>query len=347
MRTTWIIRAAVLASMLASISFAGEIVKDRKSGDIPARANPPHWDQVMVEARIFLGRLPAAMPGSERDTPEQITLGKRLYFERGISHNMTQSCNDCHFLDKGRAGVDNTPTAKGDAGEVGKRNSPTVINAGFETVLFWDGRAPDLAEQAKGPVLNPIEMGMKSPAEVVERLRKIEGYPKAFSRAFPNDPDPMTYDHIAAAIAAFERTLVAPSRCDQLLAGREDALTPQEKRGLAAFVENSCIECHTGPTVGGRVFRKIGEHRPYENSADLGRYEITKKDEDRQVFRVPMLRNVTRTKPYFHHGEVATLDEAVKLMGELQLDVELSPETISDIVAFLGSLEGNPAVDLE
>jgi cytochrome c peroxidase len=321
--------------------------RDRQVEASPAAVNPLNWDQVLFEAKIFLGRLPATMPGSEHDTPEQIALGQRLYFERGISCNETQSCHECHLLTGDRAGVDNTPTAKGAMGTPGKRNSPTVINAGFQTMQFWDGRASDLVEQAKGPVLNPIEMGMSSPDEVVERLKKIEGYWEAFQDAFPGDPDPLTYDHVAAAIAAFERTLIAPSRFDQLLAGRDDALTPQEKRGLAAFVENSCIECHGGATVGGRQFRKIGEERPYPDTSDLGRHEITGKEEDRQVFKVPMLRNVTRTQPYFHHGQVATLERAVELMGQHQLDRDLPPETISDIIAFLGSLEGDPRPNLE
>jgi cytochrome c peroxidase len=342
MKTVWIISIAASSLLVAAAGVVEKVGGDRQGESSQGSANPPHWDQVLFEARIFLGRLPEAMPGSENDTPEKVALGKQLYFEQGISCNKTQSCNDCHLLTEGRAGVDNTPTSKGATGTFGKRNSPTVINAGFQTAQFWDGRATDLIEQAKGPVLNPIEMGMPNADEVVKRVKQIAGYEEAFRRAFPGDLEPITYDHIAAAIAAFERTLVAPSRFDKLLAGDANALTAQEKRGLAAFVENSCIECHSGATIGGRMYRKIGHLRPYENNTDLGRYEITKKEEDRQVFKVPMLRNVTRTQPYFHHGQVPDLEEAVHLMGELQLDIELSHEMIKDIIAFLGALEGNP-----
>jgi cytochrome c peroxidase len=283
------------------------------------------------------------MPGSEADTPERIALGKRLYFERGISINKNKSCHDCHLLTGGRAGADVTPTSQGATGVFGKRNTPTVINAGFQSAQFWDGRAPDLAQQAKGPILNPIEMAIRTPEEVIEQLRNLEGYPEAFRRAFPGNPDPMTYDNLAEAIAAFERTLVAPGRFDRLLAGHQNALTTQEKRGLTKFIQYRCVECHSWATVGGRLYQKIGQRHPYANKDDLGRYEITKKDEDRYVFKVPTLRNVTRTPPYFHDGQVFTLEEAVAKMGFLQLDRRLTPGDIADLIAFLGTLEGNPA----
>jgi len=306
------------------------------------QGGPGSWDATLLAARIFLGRLPAAMPGSEADTPERVALGRKLYFERGISLNKTKSCHDCHLLTKGRAGADVTPTSKGATGIFGKRNSPTVINAGFQTAQFWDGRAHDLVEQAKGPILNPIEMAIRTPADVLAALRQIDGYPESFRRAFPGDPDPITYDHLAEAISAFERTLVAPGRFDRLLDGQEDALNAREKRGLTKFIQYRCVECHSWATVGGRLFHKIGKYHPYAHKGDLGRYEETKKEGDRSVFKVPMLRNVTRTAPYFHDGRVATLKEAVRLMGWLQLDLRLSPGDTADLIAFLGTLEGNP-----
>jgi cytochrome c peroxidase len=300
------------------------------------------WNQTFLAARIFLGPLPAAMPGGESDTPERIALGQRLYFERGISLNKTKSCHDCHLLTKGRPGTDNTPTSKGASGIFGKRNTPTVINAGFQSTQFWDGRAHNLAEQAKGPILNPIEMELRTPEEVIRRLGNIDGYPEAFRRAFAGGHDPMTYDNLAEAIAAFERTLVAPGRFDRLFAGQENALTTQEKRGLAKFTQYRCVECHSWATVGGRLYHKMGQRHPYANKEDLGRYEITKKDEDRYVFKVPLLRNVTRTPPYFHDGRVPDLKEAVRLMGWLQLDRRLTRGDIADLIAFLRTLEGNP-----
>jgi cytochrome c peroxidase len=300
------------------------------------------WDQTLLGAHIFLGRLPTAMPGSEKDTPERIALGQKLYFERGISLNKNKSCNDCHFLTQGHAGADVTPTSTGATGISGKRNAPTVINAGFHSRQFWDGRAADLAEQAKGPILNPIEMALRTPEEVIERLRNTEGYPELFRRAFPDDPEPITFDHIAEAIAAFERTLVAPGRFDRLLDGQKNALTPKEKRGLTKFIQYRCVECHSWATVGGRLYQKVGKWNSYTNTEDLGRYEITKQDEDRFVFKVPSLRNVTRTPPYFHDGQVFTLEEAVAKMGWLQLDLQLPPGDIADLIAFLGTLEGDP-----
>jgi len=301
-----------------------------------------NWDLTLLSARIYLGRLPAAMPGSETDTPERIALGKRLFFERGISHNKIKACVDCHHLTGGHAGADDTPTSEGSTGVFGKRNAPTVLNAGFQSTQFWDGRAGNLAEQAKGPILNQIEMGMLTPNEVIDKLRQEEGYPEAFRRAFPGDHDPMTYDNLAEAIAAFERTLVAPGRFDRMLAGDQNAMNAQEKRGLTKFIQYHCVECHGGVPVGGQLFKIVGQKNPYLGTNDLGRYEVTKKIEDRYVFKVPMLRNVTRTAPYFNAGQVFTLEEAVSLMAWHQLDRRLTPPDRADLIAFLGTLEGNP-----
>ena len=307
-----------------------------------AHMNLINWEHTFLVARIFLDRLPAAMPGCESDTPARIALGKRLYFERGISLNKNKSCHDCHLLTEGRAGADVAPTSQGATGISGKRNAPTVINAGFQVAQFWDGRAHNLAEQAKGPILNPIEMALRTQEEVTELLKNTEGYPEAFRRAFPGEADPVTFDNLTEAIAAFERTLVAPGRFDKLLGGQQGALTPKEKRGLAKFLEANCVECHTGATVGGQLYRIIGQRNPYGHKDDLGRYEITKKDEDLYVFKVPMLRNVTRTAPYFHDGRVFTLEEAISLMAWHQLDRRLTPGDVADIIAFLRTLEGNP-----
>ena len=314
--------------------------QNRASG--PSREKLMDWDTALLSARIFMGRLPEAMPGSENDTPERIALGKKLYFERNISLNKNKSCNDCHFLTKGRAGADSTPTSKGATGVFGKRNSPTVINAGFQSMQFWDGRAQDLAEQAKGPILNPFEMAIRTPEDALALLRRTEGYPETFRRAFPGDADPLTYDNLAEAIAAFERTLVAPGRFDRFLEDGRHTLSAQEKRGLTKFIQYRCVECHSWATVGGRLYHRLGKHHPYKNTEDVGRYEITKNEEDLYVFKVPMLRNVTRTAPYFHDGKVATLKEAVRLMGWLQLDLRLTSRDISDLIAFLHTLEGNP-----
>ncbi len=341
--SAFVLRGTVVSFMVLAPGMAAAATgPEEHSTSDPAMSSMMDPDQLLLSSRVFLGRLPAAMPGSQNDTPERIALGKRLYFERGISTHKNQACHDCHLLTEGRAGTDHTPTSKGTIGEFGKRNSPTVINAGFQFAQFWDGRSPDLVDQAKGPVLNPIEMGMKTPMEVMDRLRGIEGYAEAFQRAFPNDPQPMTYDNMAVAIAAFERTLIAPGRFDKYLAGEEDAITEQEKMGLMAFMDHGCVDCHTGVTVGGQLYRKIGVRHALAGNEDVGRYEVTKNEEDRFVFKVPMLRNITRTGPYFHDGKIPTLSGAVHLMGQLQLGLELHPGDTADLVAFLGTLEGNP-----
>lgn len=339
-----VLSLAAFSLAMTSLGLTGNAtaVQTQSTVDSSAGSNKKlmSWDDIYLSARIFLGSLPAVMPGSESDTPERISLGKRLYFERGISTTKSQSCHDCHLLTKGRAGADAGPTSKGAKGTFGTRNSPTVINAGFQAAQFWDGRSKDLVEQAKGPILNPIEMGMKTEEEVVEQLKKDESHLDAFRRAFPGDPDPVTYDHLARAIASFERTLVAPGRFDRLMDGHQDALNAREKRGLTKFIQYGCVECHSGITVGGQLFKIIGQRNPYPDKDDQGRYDVTKNEEDRQVFKVPMLRNVTRTPPYFHNGQVFTLEEAISKMGWHQLGLRLTSADISDMIAFLKTLEG-------
>ena len=296
-------------------------------------------DEIPLAVQIFFKPLPAAMPGSQNDTPEMISLGRKLYFEPGMSLNKSQSCSDCHHLDQARAGADGVPTSKGAKGTLGSRNAPTVLNAGFQLAQFWDGRAADLVEQAKGPVLNPDEMAMRTPEEVADRLKDLNGYEQAFKAAYPAQANPVTFDNMARAIAAFERTLITPARFDRYLNGDGNALTQEEKRGLHRFMDTGCTECHSSVTVGGRLFEHVGVYHPYPNQEDLGRYGVTHQDEDRLVFKVPMLRNITLTSPYFHDGRVSALSEAVKLMAWMQLDVELSPGDIDEIVVFLRTLE--------
>jgi cytochrome c peroxidase len=304
-------------------------------------------EQIPLAVRIFFKPLPAAMPGSENDTPEMISLGRKLYFEKGISLNKTQSCADCHALDQSRAGADGMPTSRGANGDQGKRNAPTVLNAGFELAQFWDGRAADLVEQAKGPVLNPAEMAMHSPEDVVDRLTSIRGYDQAFKAAYPNQAEPLTFDNTARAIAAFERTLITPARFDRYLQGETNALTPQEKLGMHRFMETGCTECHSSVTVGGRLFEKVGVYHSFPSQEDPGRYSVTHQDADRMVFKVPTLRNITLTSPYFHDGHESKLPEAVKLMAWMQLDAQLSPADIDEIVLYLHALEAECPIDIE
>ena len=299
---------------------------------------------IALVVRLYFKPLPERMPGSLGDSPAMIELGRKLFSERDISLNKSQACSDCHPLDDRRAGADNLSTSKGAIGASGKRNSPTVLNAGFQSLQFWDGRAGDLVKQAKGPLLNPIEMAMRTEEEVVNRLQGSEEYRHGFARAFPQQAEPVTFDNIARAIAAFERTLVAPSRFDRFLKGETEALTEAEKQGLHRFADTGCIECHNGHPVGGRLLQKVGIHHPYENQVDFGRYGITGLEEDKFVFKVPMLRNVTRTAPYFHDGKMATLPEAIRLMAWMQLDKALGPEEIEEIVRFLSALEAEQPI---
>lgn len=285
----------------------------------------------------FISPLPDKMPGAETDSAALIALGRKLYLDKRLSANNTQSCNSCHNVEGKGGGVDNQPTSPGAFGKRGGRNSPTVLNAGFALAQFWDGRAADLVAQAKGPILNPIEMAMPSEAEVVRKLKATKDYPPLFDEAFTGAGDKLTYDNLARAIAAFERTLVTRDRFDDLLKGNDQALTALELKGADLFLKTGCTTCHTGPLIGGNQYMKVGLVNPYATS-DLGRFDVTKDNDDKFKFKVPTLRNITLTAPYFHDGKIATLPEAVKKMAWHQLGKELKEDETAAIVAFLGSL---------
>jgi len=295
-------------------------------------------DRLISRANRYFGSLPDTMPGSENDTPERIALGKKLYFEKRLSINDTQSCATCHRLDEGFAGVDNLPTSPGARGEQGTRNSPTVLNSGWQDSQFWDGRAEDLVEQAKGPILNPIEMGMPDEQTVENKIRDIVEYREEFAHAFPGAGQAITYQNIAEAIAAFERTLITPGRFDDFMKGDADALSEDEKRGLKTFLKIDCKSCHDGILIGGETYEPLGKEHPYENQDDQGMYTLTGDENDRMFFKVAPLRNVALTAPYFHDGKIKTLEEAVRKMGKLQLDEDLSDQQVSDITSFLQAL---------
>jgi cytochrome c peroxidase len=292
------------------------------------------------KALRYLEPLPDAMPGAERDTPERIALGRKLFFDTRLSVNDRQSCASCHRLDGERAGVDNLPTSPGTAGQPGRRNSPTVLNAGWQFAQFWDGRAADLADQARQPILNPDEMAMPNEQAVVDKLAATSDYPALFAEAFPDAATPLDYANLAEAIAAFERTLHTPSRFDAFLEGDAGALDARELRGLDAFLSLGCTKCHDGPLLGGGLFERLEHYGQYPNQSDLGREEVTGDAADRLVFKVPQLRNVALTAPYYHDGAVESLDEAVRLMLTLVLDRPVKDAQVDDLVAFLGALTG-------
>ncbi len=291
-----------------------------------------------AQAAAVFGPIPEAMPGTAGDTPERRALGERLYFDPILSLDRSQSCNTCHRLDGGRGGVDNEATSLGVQGERGERNSPTVLNAGFQFAQFWDGRAADLTEQAKGPVLNPVEMAMPGEAEVMARLAADAEYPAAFAAAFPAAAEALTYQNMAEAIAAFERTQITHDRFDDFLGGDDAALTSAELQGLETFINTGCTACHNGPLLGGNSYQKLGLVEPYIASTDPGREAVTGNPADHQFFKVPMLRNVALTAPYFHNGRVATLEEAITLMARHQLGRKLDRQQSESISAFLRSL---------
>ncbi|MCB1191685.1 MAG: cytochrome-c peroxidase [Leptospiraceae bacterium] len=281
--------------------------------------------------------IPDKMPDAEKDTKALVDLGRKLYFEKKLSANNNQSCNACHDIENKRGGVDNLQTSVGSHGQNGGRNAPTVLNAGFHIAQFWDGRSPNLKEQAKGPILNPVEMAMPSEKAVEEKLASTSEYVELFTKAFPDAKKKITYDNLAHAIAAFERTLKTNDRFDDFMRGDFKALSKTELRGLETFLNTGCTNCHNGPLIGGNSYRKVGELNPYQTE-DLGRYEVTKQESDKYFFKVPSLRNVALTAPYFHDGKIKTLDEAVKTMAKIQLNKDLKDNEVADIVAFLNAL---------
>lgn len=280
------------------------------------------------------------IPASVSVNKAKAALGEKLYNDTLLSGDGTVSCATCHSLNKG--GTDRMEVSKGIKGQKGGVNSPTVFNSAHNFVQFWDGRAKDLKEQALGPVQNPIEMGETWP-NVVKKLEANADYKKEFAAVYGGK---ITKENVADAIAEFERTLITPnSRFDKFLKGDEKALSPIEKKGWALFQEKGCQVCHSGTYFGGQAFQQVSpdyfKRRGGKiTEGDLGRYNVTKKEEDKHKFKVPSLRNVEVTAPYFHDGKVKSLDQAVKLMAKLQLGQDLQPSETRAIVAFLKTLTG-------
>ena len=271
------------------------------------------------------------------ENPAVVELGKKLFFDPRLSKSGFISCNSCHNLSMG--GTDNIPTSIGHAWQQGPINAPTVLNSSMNLAQFWDGRAEDLKAQAGGPIANPGEMASTHKL-AVEILNSIPQYRAEFEQAFGSDK--VNIDRVTTAIAAFEETLVTPgSRFDKWLEGDEDAISKKELRGYQLFKGAGCAGCHNGPAVGGMQYQKFGIHGTYETvSTAEGRKGVTGKDSDLHVFKVPTLRNIELTYPYFHDGAVDTLEEAVAIMGKLQLDREFKEFEIDNIVAFLKTLTG-------
>ena len=307
-------------------------------GAAPVAASDPQAERLQQRALRYFAPLPATMPGAEHDTPARIALGEKLFHEPRLSSNDSQSCASCHRIGAGDFGVDNLPLSPGAHGQVGDRNTPTVLNAGWQKSQFWDGRARDLADQAGQPILNPVEMAMPDEQAVVDKLAGITEYQAAFARAFPDAAEPLSFANLREALAAFQRTLRSPARFDDFLNGDLSALDSRELRGLYAFIRVNCVRCHDGGLLGGESFELLGKYEDFPNQADTGRQRVTGNEEDRMFFKTAPLRNVARTGPWFHDGSVASLEEVIRIMAQLQLDKNLEDDVVEDIAAFLGAL---------
>ena len=293
-----------------------------------AQANSDRWQNEPVKP---------IMPYTTQDE-DKVQLGKKLFFEPRLSRSGFISCNSCHNLSRG--GTDNLPTSIGHNWQEGPINSPTVLNASLHHAQFWDGRADTLQEQAAGPIDNPLEMA-STHSLAVDVLRSIPEYVEMFEQIYGSNE--ITINEVTDAIAEFEETLVTPnSRFDQWLLGDDSAITEQELRGYQTFKQIGCAACHYGEALGGKDFHRMGiVHEYLTENASLGRFEVTSDERDMLHFKVPSLRNVERTYPYFHDGAVWSLEEATQIMAYVQLGRELPEEDIADMVAFMNSLAGD------
>lgn len=321
---------AILTAAVAAALGAGCVVERTDAPDEATAGERPDGVSPLFQSLPETAQEPADNPG----TQERVDLGHQLFFEPKLSRSGIISCNTCHIV--GAGGVDARAVAMGEGARTGPRNSPTVFNAAFLDAQFWDGRAPTLEEQAKGPIQAHVEMDL-TPDEAIDRLRET-GYEEVFAQAFPGEEDPLTFDNLARAIAAFERTLLTPGApFDLYLAGDTSALTPPQKEGLSIFQSAGCIGCHNGAMLGGNGYAAFSH---VEGEGDVGRAAVTGLKEDEYVFRIAPLRNAAVTSPYFHDGSAATLHDAVSIMGDIQLGRTFSADEVDAIVAFLEALTG-------
>ncbi len=311
----------------------------------------PGWGEegLMKRAQALFEPIPITFPILKDNpiTPEKVKLGKMLYFEPRLSTSALISCNTCHNI--GLGGIDFQETSIGHGWQKGPRNAPTVLNSVLNIAQFWDGRAPDLKEQAKGPVQASVEMN-STPERVISVLKSMPEYIVLFQQAFPGKKEAVTFDNMARAIETFEATLLTPaSPFDQYLNGSSTALDEEEKEGLKLFLDRGCSGCHNGINMGGSAYFPFGVVAKPDDTlmaGDEGRIKVTGVKSDAHVFKVPSLRNIALTPPYFHSGKVWSLQEAVKIMGSAQLGLSLTDEEAGKIVLFLKTTTGvQPRVD--
>ena len=294
----------------------------------------------VLPSKITSSQPIAPIPQNLVHNTDKVALGSRLFHDPLLSQDGTISCASCHRLTTG--GVDNLTHSIGIQGQEGVINAPTVFNSYFNFVQFWDGRAANLAEQAGGPILNPIEMG-NTWQQVLHDLKQHADYPQAFNKIYPEG---ITATTVQDAIAVFEWSLTTPNApFDRFLRGEKDALSTEERLGYELFKQVGCISCHQGINIGGNLFQKLGIMDDYFTSknlleSDMGRYNVTKQEADRHYFKVPSLRNIALTAPYLHDGSQKTLEEVIKVMGQYQLGKELTSNEVNRLIAFLHSLTG-------
>lgn len=349
MRAPLLVCTLLTAPLIACGGSAGDgDAKVAKTGTPPAAGEKagalpkPETKKLQDRAKRDFGTLPEVMKSADNElTDDKIALGRQLYYDTRLSKNHDVSCETCHAL--ADYGVDGQPTSTGHKGQKGDRNAPTVYNAGLQLAQFWDGRAATLEEQAVGPLLNPIEHALPDEAAALAVINSIPAYKEAFTKVFPDDG--VTYANIGKAIGAFERKLVTPGPFDKFVAGDEAAISEEAQQGLQLFYDAACITCHTGPGIGGGMFQKLGNVKPYETE-DEGRFKHTGVETDKFIFKVPLLRNIAKTGPYLHDGSIATLDEMVDIMVKHQtIKGSFSPEEKKAMLAFLDSLTGEIPAD--
>jgi cytochrome c peroxidase len=328
-----------------------EFPPDPAAAGAPALAGPDPEALRQTASGLF-GQLPPVMESAAHPvTDAKVTLGRQLYYDTRLSKNQDLSCNSCHDLaawgTDSRAGVAGK-VSQGHKGQLGGRNTPSTYNAALQVAQFWDGRALDVEAQSKVPILNPVEMALPSEAAVAAVVQSIPGYPPLFAAAFPNMANAVSLEGITIALGAFQRKLVTKDRFDQWLAGSRTALDANELRGLSLFINTGCSNCHSGPSLGGQMFQKVGFVKPFPTQ-DLGRFTVTQNVADKQVFKVPPLRNVEKTAPYFHDGSQPTLEAAINTMVEFETrSTPLSAADLASMVAFLKTLTGElPAMYIQ
>ena len=336
----WISVATAIAAVLSACGGDEQTAPQQPAPEAPAPA-PER------PLRELVGTTFEALPTDQDIDRDKMLLGRALFHDPSLSGDETVSCATCHMLSHG--GAEPRRTSTGIRGQTGPINAPTVLNSSFHFVQFWDGRAADLTEQAAGPVTNPVEMGGEW-ASILERLRAKGTYPAQFQAVYGESG--ITQENVLNAIVEYERYLVTPSDFDRWLSGDDSALDEQGQRGLRTFVETGCTTCHQGRNVGGSMYQRMGLVQNYFErrggpltEADMGRFNVTHEESDRHRFKVPTLRNVEHTSPYFHDGSEPELSGAVRTMAAVQLNRELTDAQVADIVAFLRSLSGELPAD--